>query len=173
VQNTFAGLEDEFAQASIRLSMKPPFTSVLLCLLLAGCQSQAAVAPASQEIVIRSGTSFGMCLGYCITEMRIDARQVRFTRSARDASLPEQTRTLPMTPERWTALRGDIDWSAIAAMEDVYGCPDCADGGAEWVEVSTSTTEKRITLEHGATVPELQPLLEQIRALRDSLQAEP
>jgi hypothetical protein len=48
----------------------------------------------------------------------------------------------------------------------VFGCPDCADAGAESVEVFGLDWSKRVTFDHGAPMPELQPLLGRVRALR-------
>jgi hypothetical protein len=42
------------------------------------------------------------------------------------------------------------------------GCPDCADGGAEWLEIDG----KRVTLEFRSDLEPIRPLLQQVRALR-------
>lgn len=141
---------------------------LILVASLAGCEFPA-VPGSTDGVVIRSGTSFGMCVGYCSTELSLSEREVRFIRSSRSAEYPPLTRHQAMSAERWNAIRAAIDWNALAGLEAVYGCPDCADGGAEWIEVTSAGTTKRVTFEYGAELPELASLQGQIRALREHL----
>jgi len=46
-----------------------------------------------------------------------------------------------------------------------YGCPDCADGGAEWVEISFDTLKHRVTFEFLNEPEELTPIVSALREL--------
>ena len=145
--------------------MKRLLATTLILFLTTGCQMSELLRP-TDELVVRSGTSFGMCTGYCVTELHIDATEARFTRSAWRASRPPQTAVIAITQEQWGQILSSIDLNAFASLQDVYGCPDCADGGAEWVELETPGFKKRVTFEYGTNPPTLGMLLQQIRPLR-------
>ena len=46
----------------------------------------------------------------------------------------------------WENLNTFLDFELFMNLDTMYGCPDCADGGAEWFEIATSDTIKRITI---------------------------
>ena len=48
----------------------------------------------------------------------------------------------------------------------MYGCPDCADGGSEWVEITHEGITKRVTFEAYNSIPENNELVIQLRELR-------
>ena len=52
-------------------------------------------------------------------------------------------------------------------LDDRIGCPDCADGGAEWIEIDSMDGVKRVTFENGQTVNGIEPLVEKLRQLRN------
>ena len=55
----------------------------------------------------------------------------------------------------------------------VIGCPDCADGGAETLSVTTAGRRETVTFEFNASVRELEPLLSQTRSLAARLRPIP
>jgi len=69
-------------------------------------------------------------------------------------------------PEEFQELLAAVDMQALQALPNVLGCPDCADGGAEWIEVETGNTLKRVEFEYGVAIPSIQPLLDLVRARR-------
>jgi hypothetical protein len=118
--------------------------------------------------VIRSTTSFGFCLGYCKTTLEISAEGIVFLEEAtRPGSLPPVRRTAPITAVEWSQLTDLVDRRAIESLPPTVGCPDCADGGAESVEVVASDWREQVTFELGARLPELDPLLTRLRAIRE------
>ena len=60
----------------------------------------------------------------------------------------------------------------LLEFEDVIGCPDCADGGGEWIEVTFDDTVKRITFEYGDTLEPIQNLIDQMRIIRERFQCD-
>jgi hypothetical protein len=49
------------------------------------------------------------------------------------------------------------------------GCPDCADGGGEWIEISNRHTSKKIVFEYNQSVPEINSLVTKLRRLRNKV----
>jgi hypothetical protein len=134
-----------------------------------GCQ-QSSPAELPLESVIRTGTSFGFCAGYCMTELEISSSQARLIRTGRDSQRnPPQVTQVELSGAEVARIRSLAASIAFADLKDVYGCPDCADGGAEWVEIDTGALRKRVTFDHAAGPPELQPLLQELRTLRERL----
>lgn len=144
-------------------TMKP------LCLLLiaAGCSTTPAETVNTQAI--RWGSSFGMCLGYCTEVLEATPAQLRLTRSSRQpAEYPTRTIERPITAAEWQSLRDRLEDVAFHRLSETYGCPDCADGGAEWVEVDDAAVERRVTFEYGDSPGEIAELVASLRALRQT-----
>jgi hypothetical protein len=148
-------------------------TALTVALALSACAS-AAAPPASVTRVV-STTSFGMCVGYCTTRLEITEGQavlIREARGGRGAPNPAQTPqrlSTPLTPGEWQGIQrlaANID---LGGLPDVLGCPDCADGGAEGLTVEGSGGAESVSIEFGASVPQAQPLLDRVRALRERL----
>jgi hypothetical protein len=142
---------------------------LILILAAAGGSMACTSSPtgADDVSVIRATTSFGFCLGYCKTTLEITSGGLTYIEEAtRSGELPPVRRTAPVSASEWQALVDALDRSKIEALPATLGCPDCADGGAESIEVVGADWRKSVTFEFGATIPELQPLLERVRTLR-------
>jgi hypothetical protein len=118
-----------------------------------------------QPLEITSGTSFGMCAGYCVTELRIDSASIELSEESWRAELPARVQALPLERGAWERLQALVDTAVFRELEGVHGCPDCADGGAEWIEIGT-TALVRITFEYGAELDGIEELQKMIRELR-------
>jgi hypothetical protein len=73
-----------------------------------------------------------------------------------------------------SAIAKELDFRVINAMNEVYGCPDCADGGSEWIEIRNEEgTEhtKRVTFEYGKAPKEIEKLVNLLRPLKEELSA--
>jgi hypothetical protein len=153
-----------------------PLPAITLALALSACAS--AAAPPAEVTRIVSTTSFGMCVGYCRTRLEIsegEAVLIREASGGRGAPNPAQTPqrySTPLSPSEWQeiqrlAARVDFD-----ALPETVGCPDCADGGAESLTVEGPSGAESVTLEFRATIPQAQPLLDRVQALRTRLTPE-
>ena len=120
-----------------------------------------------EGLVLCAGTSFGMCLGYCVAELTVTPDELLFVETSRDPAQPERTRRAALAPGEWEEILTLVDPSDLEALPEVIGCPDCADGGAEWVEVEHEGGKRRVTFEYGATVERIQPLVARARELRE------
>ena len=143
------------------------FLAIAPALLLGGCEDSPT---GSEVLVVRGGTSFGFCppTAYCTTTLEITPTTVVLTRTSR--SLGDLRTTGTLTRAEWESLTRAVDEDRLRALPDVVGCPDCADGGAEFVEVVTADGTKRVTFEFGATLPSIQPLVDQVRQIRRRLE---
>ena len=80
---------------------------------------------------------------------------------------PEQQFSDDIDAQQWDRLVSLIDFEKMQSMEEVYGCPDCTDGGSEWIEVAIGGEIKKVTFEYGTTLEPLAELIEAIRVLRE------
>lgn len=154
---------------TLLLRLVPAGAALSLALVLGAC-SLTSSSP-TPDLVIRTGTSFGFCVGYCATELYLDSNTAELAVvSLRDTSAyPVKRYSEPMSREQWERLVALADLEAMNALEDVYGCPDCADGGAEWVEVERRGQRKRVTFEYNHTVEPIEDLIKEVRAIREQL----
>ncbi len=118
-----------------------------------------------------AGWSFGMCLGYCRADLRIDGTALTQTGHDREAEAALYENHGELT-EQGMAL---ID-SAIAALDgetlkETYGCPDCADGGAAYLTISDGEGESRHDMEFGAPPDELAELYELSTSVMTALES--
>jgi hypothetical protein len=141
----------------------------LLSTVLAGSAACTSVEPGPEGVsTIRTTTSFGFCLGYCRTILEVTAEGMVFIEEpTRQADLPRVVRTAPISAEEWRSLVAAVDRAALEALPPTVGCPDCADGGAESVEVIGRDWRDEVTFEFNAALPQLQPLLSRLRPLRE------
>jgi heat shock protein HslJ len=119
---------------------------------------------------IQSGTSFGECLGYCWQEVTLTEGGVTLRQRGWDLAIyPERSIWQPLAPGLWHRLTNLQEISLLQDLEDRIGCPDCADGGAEWLEIETTGSSKRVTYEHGSPPDVLRQLAEAGAQLRAEL----
>ena len=147
--------------------------------LLAGGCIFAPVEKASsgdELLSIRFGTSFGECLGYCVNTLMIDEQNMTLSREGwvQGGSLPGLRFEAGPDSKRWSMLR--TAWSANAEsfseLDSIIGCPDCADGGAEWIEVRTASGRKKVTYEYATDLQGIGELQRSLRGLMAQMQAQ-
>ena len=124
---------------------------------------------AETVLKIVSGESFGMCAGYCYSEITWTAEKKELQRRTwgrGQGGAPDLFYDWDDAGAEWKQLAELVDYDQLIALDSVYGCPDCADGGSEWIEVTTRQGEKRVVFEFNNSVKEIAPLLDQARTLR-------
>lgn len=144
----------------------PPRFLILAAAVSGTLTCQSSPAGPDSVTAIRTTTSFGFCIGYCEATLEITSEELVYVEESRRDERPTVRRTAPLAASEWEALIDALDRAAIEALPDIVGCPDCADGGAESLEVIGAGWQKRVTFEFGAAMPDLQPLLGRVRALR-------
>lgn len=115
-----------------------------------------------------------MCVGYCTTRLEISQGRATLIREARGGrgapqNLPEQRFNAVLTPDEWDAFEQLAANTNFTGLPPVIGCPDCADGGAESLAIQGEGAPRTISFEFGASVPQADPLLQRVRALRTRL----
>jgi hypothetical protein len=140
-----------------------------LALSLAGACDPSPFSPLPDTAVVRWGTSFGECLGYCRQTLEVTRDRLRLVREGTDAAHPTLTWESALPAGAWATLGDTVEASGIEGLHHVYGCPDCADGGAEWVEVEAPGATRRVTFEYGDAPTELASLVADLRSLRATL----
>ena len=127
-----------------------------------------------QEIVeIKTGSFFGMCSGYCLSELTITESQADYNIYGWDLNDPVY---LPIAISDsldsfvWENLNAELNFELFMSLDSIIGCPDCVDGGAEWFEIVTSDTLKRVTIEYGDSLNGLDSYINLLRTIRQSFE---
>ena len=95
------------------------------------------------DIAIKTGIFFGFCNGYCKSEVGIVNRDVVFIASSwSNPSYPDTMLNGNISIQEWDSLIESVDMDSFLSLDDIIGCPDCADGGGEWIEIIKVDTLK-------------------------------
>jgi len=140
-----------------------------LSLLAFSCILNEGSPAPEHSTVVKHGTSFGFCIGYCKSEMTIRGVNVTFQRSSwqEDTLHPVRETTAVLRMDEWDAIVRSIDFVQLSKLDTIIGCPDCADGGAEWIEVTDAGYHKKVTFEFGKSLPYIQQLVDRLRAAEE------
>ena len=99
---------------------------------------------------VGGGTSFGFCGGYCVNTIRLTNDAVTLVATSRSDDEPDRTTTGTLTADGVALLVEARDGVGSEALQEVHGCPDCADGGAQFYDfVNSKGLETRSTFEFG------------------------
>jgi len=117
---------------------------------------------------INYGSSFGECSGYCKHDITIDSINTTNQKTSwDDKNYPELNRTTKTDRNQWKTLTSSINVKNFFSLANRIGCPDCLDGGAEWVEVKTSSKSHKVTFEYGSNIKGFEKLLSELRKKAD------
>jgi len=133
-------------------------------------QEQSSVTT-SQQLTIKTGSYFSECFGSCAEDITITSQNIVFHKSMsnQEGLLPDINGDVPITKTEWEVVYDSLDFEKFNSLQDVIGCPDCADGGAEWIEIDNGDTTKKVTFEYGATIPEIDDLIRELRKIRNDV----
>ncbi|MCC7437569.1 MAG: hypothetical protein IT211_03640 [Armatimonadetes bacterium] len=150
---------------------------ILIATAIGGCRDEQLTNPtaASGKVIVRNGTSFGMCAGYCLRSLQIDSTNLLYIKRSwgrGGGGLPDSLFADTIPHNQWLALQQAVanEYAAFAKLDTIIGCPDCADGGAEWIEIEQKGTVRRVTFEYGAELPEIKTLLGAVRDIRQKFE---
>jgi hypothetical protein len=119
---------------------------------------------------ISSGTSFGRCVGYCRQSINIMSNPFQVIASREpnfnQGSFPPTNVIFPLNSTEWIDVVSLLNLDTFQSLDDRIGCPDCADGGAEWVQIDWNNGNKRVTFENRQTVKGIEKLIEKLREMR-------
>ncbi len=118
----------------------------------------------TQITKIKYGTSFGFCVGYCWKQIVITNDKVEFEKMSRDDDEPV-TCDRNFSCTEWLPLTQEIDVDDFFAMDETIGCPDCADGGAEWIAIQSGSSTHKVTFDYMAPPPPISAYVSNLREL--------
>lgn len=133
------------------------FFSVFLSLLFlfSSCEKKNL----NSITTIKYGTSFGMCVGYCKNELAIIGNEATFTKRKNGDEKESITCKSNLSEDALNAIGDHINLNQFNSLPALIGCPDCADGGAEYVEINSGGKVKRVTFEYGNPPKQLADLV--------------
>lgn len=144
---------------------------LLLTLALLGCDgmSDSTNTPSESNSAIdtiRYGSFFGECIGYCTEELIVTADSIiRIKDNLWDDAVVPDTQRLVHNATTWDSLTTLVD-NRFFALDSIIGCPDCADGGGEWLELVLQSGKKhRSTFGFGEAPVELKKITTYFRNL--------
>src|SRR5262245_60665508 len=121
---------------------------LVVSLLVTACGGSSPTQPdAGAVTTIRSTTSFGFCIGYCRSTLDITSQGMVLVEESPRGDPPTRRNTAAISASEWQALVDAVDRRRIEAVPLTVGCPDCADGGAESLEVVGSDWQRRVTFD--------------------------
>lgn len=124
---------------------------------------------------IKSGQNFGFCIGNCFQEIEIEGKKVTLTaieRNTRGSNDQDKVSKFSeeLSDSELIAIQKEIDIKKFNLLDEVYGCPDCADGGSEWIEIIKSGDDThKVTFEYGKDVKGIENLINLLRKKREAL----
>lgn len=141
------------------------FSYILILTLLFACDRGVDNPDDIQKIYY--GTSFGECLGYCNKSIEVSDKKVKFIKSGWDTDglLPVKKSTESFTKEEWDILVEAINKDRFLELNAVYGCPDCIDGGAEWIQIEIIDSAYTVSFEYLREPPSLTDIADKLREL--------
>ncbi len=129
------------------------FESAAIAVLLNGEQVgrlEIGAAPdAGDASLVGAGWSFGMCGGYCNADLVIDGEQLVLTGWNRITDEALYVNRGALTPAALERIDAELGRLGGLELDPVYGCPDCADGGAAYLVLSRDGVVSRHDTEFG------------------------
>ena len=117
------------------------------------------------DAAFSAGWSFGECGGECLGELSLSDAGLTYTISGWGGEVYWLQDSPGLTASGDVLLNGALDATPVAELEPVYGCPDCADGGASWVEFLIDGAAARTTYENGRPPVALEALDAALRSI--------
>ena len=112
------------------------------------------------------GSGFGMCVGYCTSGISVSADQIIFSKSKNGDKPETKTCTKAITESEVAALKKLVNTNDFNKLKDVIGCPDCADGGSEWVTLKLEGKLRKVTFEYGNAPEALKNIVAKLREMK-------
>lgn len=121
--------------------------------------------------LVGAGWSFGMCGGYCWIDLVLAEDLVQVTGGGWTSDEPLFVNRGTLTGKGRSRLTAAITELGGALLDDVYGCPDCADGGSSYLVLDRGGVVSRHDMEYGWPPEVLAELQGLALAIIDSLEA--
>lgn len=119
---------------------------------------------------VKYGTSFGMCFGYCAHQITITEGSITSLHNYQGQVPSLENLSCTESYSGWNDLTESINFDEFKQLDDVMGCPDCADGGAEWIEITEGDATYRVTFEYQVAPTEVSDYIEELRSQMQAMQ---
>jgi hypothetical protein len=117
---------------------------------------------------IAYGTSFGLCVDYCVKELSLNQSKAAYIKSKNGANPDTKVCTKPILEADFLEIRQLLEASNFESLPEKIGCPDCADDGAEWVEVTHNGKTYKVTYVCNKPPKELVDVVAKLKTMSDS-----
>lgn len=135
---------------------------ILLLVFLSACSNELVYNNIAR---INYGTSFGECVGYCRRDVTVKSVQVTYSCSSWYPAISTVTTTSKINKSLADSIKS-IHPDSFFKLPEFIGCPDCADGGAEWLELELVSGEiHKVTFEYYKEPDLLKNYIENLRKL--------
>lgn len=124
-----------------------------------------------EPALVGAGWSFGFCLGYCAADLVMDGDEIVVTGRGPADEEPLYVNRGSLTDEGRDRLDEALAALEGVELEPVYGCPDCADGGAAHLDILRGGEVQRVEMEFGEPPEELAGLYAVAMSLIDALES--
>jgi hypothetical protein len=122
------------------------------------------------RIIIESGQKFGECIVTCYQSLGLNNQNKTFDFLAFDAHPNERYNFKDdFSEEDWNEILKEINLKEFYKLNSVFGCPDCADGGAEWISIKDALKEHKVIFDYRSEVKGIEKLILLLRNQRTAL----
>lgn len=124
--------------------------TLIITILFAGCKKNENDNYLSEIEYIKYGTSFGECFGYCNSDIKITNTKIEYQNSGwtEDQQYPKISKIENINTKYTKQLISKINLNSFYKLNPIIGCPDCADGGSEWIEIKSKGKTHKVTFEY-------------------------
>ena len=144
--------------------LKGLLSSLAISIAIFSCEDDSQPLSETGLMKLEYGTSFGFCIGYCRRDLTVSPTQITFTKSGR----PDSVQTIRCEGEfdydQWNSLSDQISIPESLQLDSIIGCPDCADGGAEYIALEGSDFQHKVTFEFNKEPDEVANYIEELRS---------
>ncbi|HTM99288.1 MAG TPA: hypothetical protein VL088_11115 [Pedobacter sp.] len=141
----------------------------ILCLLVLILSFTSCEKDSVKNIeTITYGSSFGFCAGYCKTDLVVGNEKLIFSKSKNGENPDRKTCTSTITLTEFNTIRDLVELNKVAKLPRTIGCPDCADGGVEWISINTGAKDYKVVFEYGRAPKELEAIVARLRELKET-----
>lgn len=124
--------------------------------------------PSGPTTLVEAGWSFGECMGPCVGSVVFEGAKVTLTVQDWNMTALHVAHGILMT-DAAAALEQLLAALDTAPLQAVYGCPDCADGGAFHVALNRNGVDSKHVYEYGQPPEVLKDLDQLVKAVIDAL----
>lgn len=154
--------------------MKSIVIVVLLIAVFVHCTNnvtpQSPQSTVADKLTIRTGTSFNMCAGYCKNDYVFNGTSITLAQGSvlPQAQVTPRSCLSTISQAQWNEIKTLANLAAFSKVATVLGCPDCTDGGAEYIEIQVDDQKYRVTFPYGKTIPGFETLVDNLRTQRNA-----